>query len=154
MSVLNVEKLSNSEVVKRAIDNLLGLAIPKADITKYLDAITSLSEKDLDDLEKIMSLFIRWQNYFGEQYVIADALKMAAESQMSYYWSLAIESANGTINAKKELAERDSEYIKAKEVYNITSSGFNAIKMKFDMCERGYKLVSRIIAKRLNIKYE
>ncbi len=154
MSVLNIVGLSESEIVKRAVDNLLGLEIPKADIAKYLDKITLLSGYDADDLEKVMSLFVRWQNYFGEQYVIADALKTAAESQMSYYWSVAIDEANGTINAKKELAEKDKDYKKAKEIYNIASSGYNAIRMKFDTCDRAYKLCSRILTKRLGIKYE
>jgi len=154
MSVLNIVGLSESEIVKRAVDNLLGLEIPKADIAKYLDKITLLSGYDADDLEKVMSLFVRWQNYFGEQYVIADALKTAAESQMSYYWSVAIHKAGGTINAKKELAEMNSEYKKAKEIYDIASSGFNAIRMKFDNCDRGFKLCSRILTKRIGIRYE
>lgn len=154
MSVLNIEKLSESEIVKRAVANLLGLEIPKADIAKYLDKITLLSGYDTDDLEKVMALFVRWQNYFGEQYVIADALKTAAESQMSYYWSLAIEEASGTINAKKELAEKDKDYKKAKEIYNVSSMGYNAIRMKFENCDRGFRLVSRMLTKRIGMKYE
>jgi len=69
-------------------------------------------------------------------------------------YSLAIESAAGTVNLKKDLAKNDKEYNQALAVYHQAKYMYEAYQAKFDMCERGFKLVSRILTKRLNIKFE
>ena len=41
---------------------------------------------------------------------------------------------------------------KAKEVYDMASAGYNAIRMKFDNCDRAFRLCSRMLSKRIGIK--
>jgi len=150
--VKTFEQLKEDDRLKKAVDNLLGLNKPKYDIVKYLNNMDNVYKKDTTILEKYLAVFTVWQNYFGEQLVIADALRAVATSQVNYYYSVAVDNSIGSINQKKELARSNSEYISAMKVLDRTNILNKSLQMKFENCDRAYKLVSRILTKRLNIK--
>lgn len=150
--VKSIKELSESDIVKYAVENVMGLSEPDSDITKFLNNIGELSKLNPDALEKRMTIFIAWQNYFGEQLVLADAIKSVAETQAQYFWGNAIKTARGTINEKKELALSDINWVNASNILEKAKAGYNAIKVKFDNCDRSFRLVSRILTKRLGIK--
>lgn len=154
MKIKSISDLAESPIVEYALSRIMNLSEPKTEITVVLNNLGKLYEMELPELEKRMSLITRWQNYYGEQIVLAEAIKTAAESQMNYSWSDAIAGAKGTINEKKELAASDATYVKALVIYEQTKAGLDAIRSKFEACDRSFKLISRVLTAKLNIKYE
>jgi len=150
--ILSFEQIAQSDDVQKSIEGLVNLSRPKGDINKYLNNINKLYNYDTDVLEKYLSRFIAWQNYFGEQVIIADAIRVVAESQCNYIYSRIVNSVKGSINERKEKARANPLYKKALDIWNRSEAYYNGISITFDNCDRGYKLTSRILTKRLGIK--
>jgi hypothetical protein len=146
-----IEIGNESLVVKRALSNIIGLNEPNLDIKKYLEDMGRLNEKDGKSLEEYLAVYSSWQNYFAEKLVIAEAIKVVAHNQREYYYSLAVDKASGTINAKKDVAKVDEAYLQACDIYEQSKTVAASFQTKFDACERGFRLVSRILTRRLKV---
>lgn len=140
-----------SAVVKKALSNIIGLSKPDLDIRSYLENLGTLNEKDNTKLEEYLSVFTAWQNYFAERLVIGESIKVVANSQREYAYAVAVDTATGTVNAKKDIAKSDIQYTKSGEVYEQAKMIVEATRVKFDACERGFRLCSRILTKRLKV---
>lgn len=152
VAIKTVEDIHATPEVQSAVKALANLGKPTYELRKYLERVGNLHTKTLDDLEKYMAVYIAWQNYLGEQTIIADAIRTVAESQVSNVYSMAVNGSEGTINSRKESARSDTVYQKALAIKQEADAYYNAIVVSFENCERAYMLVSRILTKRLNIR--
>ena len=103
-------------------------------------------------MEKYLSKFSAWASYYAEQLVIAEVIKIVAESQLEAINSYCVEKSLGTINAKKELAKSDPLLLHATRVFNEAKSVLKILTMNYDNAERGYRVSSRIMGRRMGSK--
>lgn len=151
--VQNITQLTETQEVQSMIAHLEGLSKPVSDLRKYLNNVGKIYKYDNGVLEKYLSIYSAWQNYLGEQLTIADTVKTVAESQKKYFFSVAVKvTKGGNISEKKEVAIKHPKYQVALQVAIEADSIYRAVLTKFDNCERAYRLVSRILAKRINIR--
>lgn len=150
--IKTIDEIKESDKVQQILSHLVKLAKPQKSLSKYLNNIENLSKFDTDVIEEYLAVFTSWQNYLSEQSVIADVVKTTAESQMNYVYSLAVVKAVGTINEKKEIGRQSSSFIKAQDIYENACAIKIIFENQFENCDRAYRLASRILTKRLEIK--
>lgn len=151
--VKTYKDIAESESVAKALSNVDFLKKPTKKIEKYLNLVGTLDEHDNESLETFLSVFTAWQNYSQYLLVMADIIRTIAEDQKSFYYSLALSGVTSKVVAdKKSAAEVNDNYKKAKDVYSAAVNNVKALQVLFDSCDRAYKLTSRILSKRLNIK--
>lgn len=150
--VKSIREISRSRAVMEALEKMVGLEKPKVDIKKFLDDAIYLHEKNTDELEKYLAVYTSWQSYFNEQAVVTAIILAVAESQVKEFWSYAVADANGTVNLKKDLASSDPAYKEAVDVMNQAKAGWTVTDANLNSCERAFRLTSRILSKRLNVK--
>lgn len=147
-----IDEIMKSDTVLRVKKMVMGLMKPKTPLKPYMDSLGDVYKQDTNDLEKWMAVFVQWENYYREIAEIYDSARTIADSNLSYYWGMAVLGSEGTINEKKEVAKSDANYILAKNTFIFANTSYKALMLKAENCERGYRLVSRIIGKRINIK--
>lgn len=151
--VKNIEKLSETKEVQSMLKNIEGLLKPKTELAKYLNNLGKVYQYETDRLEKYLAIYSAWQNYLAEQLTVADTVRAVAESQKKYFYSIAVKVSKGNnISERKEVAIKHPKYQEALEVAIEADSIYRAVQTRFDNCERAYRLVSRILAKRINIR--
>lgn len=150
MELKKLSEIAASAQVKNVLKKLIGLSKPSSALRKCLDALNNI-EKSEFTLEELLGIFIAWQNYYAEQLVLVETIKTIAEAQANHFWGEAINNSNGTINAKKELAKSDMDYVGANTIFINAKNAFKAIESGFWNCDRAYKLISRIVAIKTNI---
>lgn len=153
--VRDIKKISEeSAVVKSALSNIIGLGKPDKEIKTSMSSVRKLNELDNDQLEEYLGLFTAWQNYFDERLTIAEAIEDVAKDQVEEVYSLAYAETKGSTNEKKDLAKKNPMYLQAVEIRSSAKSVVRGLQGKFNACDRSYKAVSRILAKRLKLRYD
>lgn len=127
---------------------------PNKDIRHYLNNLENVSDLDNDVLEEYLSVFTAWQNYYHEYLLKYEVAKLKALQTMEYAYSLAIQLSEGTVNLRKDLAKSDKKYRECVEVYQNMVKLYEEYKFKYESCERAFRLISRILTKRFNLKYD
>lgn len=142
------------KIIKNNLDNETFLNKPNKDIKYYLNNLENVSNLDNDVLEEYLSVFTAWQNYYHEFLLKYDVERLKAQQTMEYAYSLAIQMSEGTVNLRKDLAKSDKRYRKSVEIYYKMSKIYEEYKFKYESCERAFRLISRILTKRFNLKYD
>ncbi len=150
--VKRLKELMEADEVKIAHKMSMSLSQPKSKIVDYLEKLGDVYNVETNTLEEWLSVLIEWENYFREKSEIYDALRTVAESQKSFYWGRAISMSMGQISEKKETARTNELFQQANNTYIQANVSCKMLNLKANNCERGYKLVSRILAKRINIR--
>jgi hypothetical protein len=150
--MLSLKEITDSEEVKQAMRGLTGVAKPPVDLQEKLNAVAELYRKNATGLEKYMSFYTAWQNYLGEQMIIADVIRTVAQSQAEYYYACVMRDAEGTVTDKKQSAASNQEYRRAYRIAAQAEAYYNSLIMQFQNCDRAFKLSSRIITSRLGLK--
>lgn len=151
-SVMSIDEIQELKRVRSVIRNLQDITQPEKKLSQFLNNLVSIADYDTDVLEEYLAIFTVWQNYLGNQSVIADVIYSVAESQKEYFYSTAVGRAPGTINMKKDLARSDVDYALAADVYQEAQFLRATLNVQFANCDRGYRLISRILTKRLGIR--
>lgn len=150
--LMSLEEIEALDEVKEALKNVLNLNKPKSNIVDYLNHTAYIYDKDTEDLERYLSVYSAWRNYFLQVSMRTLVIKRVAERQAEKYWGKAIIESKGSVNEKKELAKYDDTYNDAKSVANRADILHNSIVVNAENCLQAYNLVSRVLSKRLGLK--
>ena len=148
------EIIEQNNIVKYIDKYLVGLKEPTKDLNNYLNSLDNVSNLNNEELEEYLGIMIAWQNYYHELMVRTDIIRSIANQQADYFYSLAVETVEGSVNLRKDLAKNNADYMRSLEVKIKAEGLYQAYKFKYEACERAFKLISRILTKRLNLKYD
>lgn len=146
--------IEENNIIKYIDKYLPNLKEPSKDLQLYLQNLENLSNLDNEILEEYLSAMVAWQNYYHEIMVRTDVVRNVARQQSEYFYSLAVSTVEGSVNMRKDLAKSDVNYIRAEEIRMKADGLYEVYKMRYESCERAFKLISRILTKRLNLKYD
>lgn len=153
-SIRSFDEIQSGKEVEIVKGRLINLEEPNKKLSVYLSKMENLYMYDTGKLEKYLAVFSAWHNYLSEQIVISDVIRVVAESQMQYYYSYAVSTEKGSINEKKENARANPNYVKAEREANRANAEHQALTITADNCERGFRLASRILTRRLGQRDE
>jgi hypothetical protein len=150
--VRSYEDLHKQEEVVSAMNQLDFISKPTIEIAYFLNHVATMYQRDLQYLEKCMTIFIGYQNFYGSLLAQMEIIRGVADSQLAHTTSVLMGTKDGTLNERKDAVRASDKYRQAEEVYNKANGRYIMLKSIFESCDRAYKLASRILTVRLGIK--
>jgi predicted regulator of amino acid metabolism with ACT domain len=143
--VLKSEQIKELEIFRKVIEETIDVMKPDKKLEDYINKLETLADASDRVLEIYLAIITAWHNYYARQLKLSEVIKTVADEQRKMFYSIAIRNLKGTITEKKQLAFSDELYLEALDVYYIAKAIYDSVQSNFDLCDRSYKAVSRIV---------